>query len=82
MGENYFQKEVYKTLEPINNDRSAGVYTSEDLEAEVKQTLETLRGDLRAIERFRGNALERLSMVFLAINMVAIPLHSDCFPFS
>ena len=43
----------------------------------MKQILETLRGDLRASEGLRGNALEKLTMGFLAINMAAIPLYSD-----
>lgn len=63
-------------------DRNLDVLTSEDLEAEVKQTLETLPGDLRASEGFRGNGLERLTIPFLAINMAAILLYSDRFPSS
>lgn len=63
-------------------DTNLDVLTSEDLEAEVKQTLETLPGDLRASEGFRGNGLERLTIPFLAINMAAILLYSDCFPSS
>ena len=43
----------------------------------MKQILEILRGDLRASEGLRGNALEKLTMGFLAINMAAIPLYSD-----